>query len=170
MQASLKGFFKPSIGKTVVFLLVFFFAPFPVYDCFFIDESPGSLVCNFTILPFSVPVLFFLTFEETQIYSMIYLIYLSLYPVVSYASGCFSAWFVAKRGKKDSIAIGLTVLWLYGYYFMFSTCIDGSTTVGICYDPWDVFVDSLVPVVLFGGIYTAYRILKYRKSCKIKTA
>ena len=167
MQASLKGFFKPSIGKIVVFLLMFFFAPFPVFDCFFIDDSPESLVCNFTILPLMVPVLFFLAIEETQIYSMIYL---SLYPVVSYVSGCFSAWFVARRGKKDFIAIGLTVLWLFGYYFMFSTCIDGSTTVGICYDPWDVFVDSLVPVVLFGGIYTAYRISKYRKSCKIKTA
>jgi len=161
LQASLKGFFKPSKEKIVVFLLVFFFAPFPAYDCIFIDDSLESPFCRFSLLPFMVPVLFFIAIEEAQIYSVIYL---SLYPVVSYVSGCFSAWFVARRGKKDFIAIGLTVLWLYGYYFMFSTCIDGSTTVGICYDPWDVFVDSLGPVVLFGSIYTAFRIWKYRKS------
>lgn len=166
MQASLKGFFKPSIGKIVVFLLMFFFAPFPVFDCIFVDNSPESPFCNFTYVPFMVPVLFFIAIEEAQIYSMIYL---SLYPVVSYVSGCFSAWFVARRGKKDSIAIGLIVLWLYGYNFTFSACIDGSTTVGICYDPWDVFVDSLGPVVLFGSIYTAFRVWKYRKSSKIKT-
>ena len=115
-----------------------------------------------------VPTLFLIGIDQiAQIYEMIQL---SLYTVVSYVSGCFSAWFVARRGKKDFIAIGLTALWLYSYNILiFSGCIDG-TTGGICYDPWDVFVDSLGPVVLFGSIYTAFRIWKYRKTSKIKTA
>jgi len=167
LRASLKGFFKPSKGKIVVFLLVFFFAPYPDFDCVFIDDLPGSTFCNFGLFPFMMPIMFFFVIEEALIYSMIYL---SPYPVVSYVSGCFSAWFVARRGKKDSIAVGLTVLWLYCYNLMFSVCIDGDTTVGICYDPGDVFVDSLGPVVLFGSIYMAFRIWKYRKSSTIKTA
>jgi len=147
---------------------MFFFAPFPVFNCIFIDDSPGSPFCSFSLFPFMVPTLFLIAIDQiAQIYEMIQL---SLYTVVSYVSGCFSAWFVARRGKKDFIAIGLTALWLYSYNILiFSGCIDG-TTGGICYDRWDVFGQSLVPVVLFGGIYTAYRIWKYRKSCKIKTA
>jgi len=167
LRASLKGFFKPSKGKIVVFLLVFFISPFPVYECSFSDDSPKSPFCNFTFLPAMLPLLFLIAIETAQIYSMIQL---SLYLVVSYVSGCFSVWFISKRGKKDFIAIGLTYLWLYSINSFFGgMCIDG-TTGGICLDRWVVFGQSLVPVVLFGGIYTAYRIWKYRKSCKIKTA
>ena len=167
LRASLKDFFKPSIGKTVLFLLVFFFGPFPFYNCNFIDE-PAYAFCSFALSPMIAPLLFSITIDQTaQIYEMIQL---SLYIVVSYVSGCFSAWFVAKRGKKDFIAIGLTVLWLNFYNsFLGGLCIDG-TTGGICFDPWDVFYQSLGPVVLLGSIYTAYRIWKYRKSSKIKMA
>jgi len=167
LRASLKGFFKPSLRKIFLFLLAFFFAPFPFYNCNFIDE-PAYAFCGFALFPMIAPLMFTITIDQTaQIYEMIQL---SLYTVVSYVSGCFSAWFIARRGKKDFIAIGLTVVWLNFYNsFLGGLCIDG-TTGGICFDPWDIFYQSLVPVILFGSIYTAFRIWKYKKSSKIKTA
>jgi len=68
--------------------------------------------------------------------------------------------------KKDFIAIGLTALWLIGFNSLnlYVPLIKGSP--GFWYD----FGVSLGPVVLFGSVYTAYRIWKYRKSIKIKTA
>lgn len=95
-------FIKPDKRKILIFLMIFFIAPFPTF--MFVDY--GGTGWHF--IPFSGPLVFFagiltIIFEPkfySQLQLITFILNMVVFPITSYLLSCLSIWIYDKAKKK----------------------------------------------------------------------